>query len=162
MECSTASAAPIAVTALRPRPVCPRLFHAAIAARIDRLDSVAKRTLNAAAVIGSQFEAELPAILVGETALPQLVQAELIDQIKFTPNAEYVLRHPLIRAVATESQLKGRPRCVAPAAGYRDPTTPSRFGRRESGPDCRAPGVRGRSTGCLRVAHARRHMVDKP
>ena len=32
--------------------------------------------------------------------------AELIDQIKFTPNAEYVFRHPLIRAVAYESQLK--------------------------------------------------------
>ena len=38
--------------------------------------------------------------------MPQLVGAELIDQIKFTPNAEYVFRHPLIRAVAYESQLK--------------------------------------------------------
>ena len=84
----------------------PATLHAAIAARIDRLDGVAKRTLNAAAVIGSQFDAELPAILVGETALPELVAAELIDQIKFTSNAEYVFRHPLIRAVAYESQLK--------------------------------------------------------
>ena len=63
----------------------PATLQAAIAARIDRLDSVAKRTLNAAAVIGSQFDAELPAILVGETALAELVQAELIDQIMFTP-----------------------------------------------------------------------------
>jgi len=50
----------------------PATLQAAIAARIDRLDAVAKRTLNAAAVIGSQFDAELPATLVGETALPQL------------------------------------------------------------------------------------------
>ncbi len=84
----------------------PATLQAAIAARIDRLDGVAKRTLNAAAVIGSQFDAELPATLVGETALPELIQAELIDQIKFTPNAEYVFRHPLIRTVAYESQLK--------------------------------------------------------
>ena len=31
---------------------------------------------------------------------------ELIDQVKFTPRAEYAFRHPLIRAVAYESQLK--------------------------------------------------------
>jgi adenylate cyclase len=84
----------------------PATLQAAIAARIDRLDAVAKRTLNAAAVIGSQFDAELPATLIGETALPQLIQAELVDQIKFTPKAEYVFRHPLIRTVAYESQLK--------------------------------------------------------
>ena len=83
----------------------PATLQAAIAARIDRLDGVAKRTLNAAAVIGSQFDAELPAILIGETALPRLVEAELIDQIRFTPHAEYVFRHPLIRTVAYESQL---------------------------------------------------------
>ena len=62
--------------------------------------------MNAAAVIGSQFGAELTAVLVGDTALSQLVQAELIDQVKFTPRAEYVFRHPLIRTVAYESQLK--------------------------------------------------------
>ena len=48
----------------------PATLQAAIAARIDRLDGVAKRTLNAAAVIGSQFDAELLAVLVGDTALP--------------------------------------------------------------------------------------------
>jgi adenylate cyclase len=84
----------------------PATLQAAIAARIDRLDAVAKRTLNAAAVIGSEFDAELPATLVGDIALQQLIEAELIDQIRFTPKAEYVFRHPLIRAVAYESQLK--------------------------------------------------------
>ena len=36
----------------------------------------------------------------------ELVRAELIDQVRFTPGAEYAFRHPLIRAVAYESQLK--------------------------------------------------------
>ena len=35
-----------------------------------------------------------------------LVAAELVDQVRFTPHAEYAFRHPLIRAVAYESQLK--------------------------------------------------------
>ena len=35
-----------------------------------------------------------------------MVSAELIDQVRFTPSAEYAFRHPLIRAVAYESQLK--------------------------------------------------------
>ncbi len=84
----------------------PATLQAVIAARIDRLDAAAKRTLNAAAVIGSRFDADLPATLVGETALTALVQAELIDQVKFGPHQEYVFRHPLIRTVAYESQLK--------------------------------------------------------
>ena len=35
-----------------------------------------------------------------------MVKAELIDQVRFTPSAEYAFRHPLIRAVAYESQLR--------------------------------------------------------
>jgi hypothetical protein len=38
--------------------------------------------------------------------LTSLVKAELIDQVRFTPHAEYVFHHPLIRTVAYESQLK--------------------------------------------------------
>ena len=36
----------------------------------------------------------------------ELLGAELIDQVRFTPSAEYAFHHPLIRAVAYESQLK--------------------------------------------------------
>jgi hypothetical protein len=36
----------------------------------------------------------------------ELLGAELIDQVRFTPSAEYAFRHALIRAVAYESQLK--------------------------------------------------------
>ena len=37
--------------------------------------------------------------------LDELVAAELIDQIGFAADAEYEFRHPLVRAVAYESQL---------------------------------------------------------
>src|SRR6202012_2734493 len=66
--------------------------------------------LYAAAVVGARFRAELVAPLmddieVGE-AIAELLQVELIDQVMFTPRAEHAFRHPLIRAVAYESQLK--------------------------------------------------------
>jgi hypothetical protein len=41
-----------------------------------------------------------------DPVLEALVEADLIDQARFTPRAEYAFRHPLIRAVAYESQLK--------------------------------------------------------
>ena len=84
----------------------PATVQAAIAARIDRLSTPARRTLNAASVIGARFEAELLAALGIDAVLDELLGAELIDQVRFTPNAEYAFRHPLIRAVAYESQLK--------------------------------------------------------
>jgi hypothetical protein len=85
--------------------VVPATVQAAIAARIDRLDTAAKRTLNAAAVIGARFSAELLAALSIDPVVDELLNAELIDQVRFTPSAEYAFRHPLIRAVAYESQL---------------------------------------------------------
>jgi adenylate cyclase len=83
----------------------PATVQAAIAARIDRLDTAAKRTLNAASVIGARFGAELLAALVIDAVVDELLGAELIDQVRFTPSAEYAFRHPLIRAVVYESQL---------------------------------------------------------
>jgi adenylate cyclase len=84
----------------------PGTLQAAIAARIDRLNPAAKRTLCAAAVIGSRFAPDLLEPLKIDPALAELVQAELIDQVMFTPRTEYAFRHPLIRTVAYESQLK--------------------------------------------------------
>ena len=84
----------------------PRTLQAVIAARIDRLDPAAKRTLNAASVIGSRFTPKMLATLNIEAALGDLTAAELIDQTAFNPQPEYAFRHPLIRAVAYESQLK--------------------------------------------------------
>jgi class 3 adenylate cyclase len=84
----------------------PATVQAAIEARIDRLTGPAKLTLNAASVIGARFGAELLAALGIDAVLDELLSAELIDQVRFTPSAEYAFRHPLIRAVAYESQLK--------------------------------------------------------
>jgi class 3 adenylate cyclase len=84
----------------------PATVQAVIEARIDRLSTPAKRTLHAASVIGARFVAELLAALGIDAMLDELLGAELIDQVSFTPNAEYAFRHPLIRAVAYESQLK--------------------------------------------------------
>jgi class 3 adenylate cyclase len=84
----------------------PATVQATIAARIDRLDPAAKRTLSAAAVIGSRFSRGLLETLGIDPALDDLVAGELIDQVRFTRQPEYVFHHPLIRTVAYESQLK--------------------------------------------------------
>jgi class 3 adenylate cyclase len=87
----------------------PATLEATIAARIDRLDTAVKRTLNTAAVAGASFDASLIAHVVdGDTdaSLAALVEAELIDQTRRAPHVQYAFRHPLIRTVAYESQLK--------------------------------------------------------
>ena len=91
-----------------PEVSVPATLQATIGARIDRLDRAAKRTLGAAAVIGSRFSAELLSSLGVELVTEELVKAELIDQVKFNPPAEYVFRHPLVRTVAYESQLSAK------------------------------------------------------
>ncbi|MGE5694516.1 MAG: adenylate/guanylate cyclase domain-containing protein [Candidatus Sericytochromatia bacterium] len=84
----------------------PDTLQAAIAARIDRLGAEAKKTLNAASVIGSRFSANVLKDLGIEPAVEDLVRAELVDQVRFTPYAEYAFHNPLVRTVAYESQLK--------------------------------------------------------
>ena len=84
----------------------PATLQATIAARIDRLNPKAKRTLSAAAVIGSRFSRGLLETLGIDPTLEDLLGGELIDQIRFTGKPEYVFHHPLIRTVAYESQLK--------------------------------------------------------
>jgi adenylate cyclase len=83
------------------------------------------RALNAAAVIGLRFESDLLAGIAEDIQLRELVEAELIDQVRFTHGDEYAFRHPLIRTVAYESQLKSE-RCrlhrnLATAIEERDP-----------------------------------------
>ena len=125
-----------------PRSVCRPRLQATIAARIDRLDPTAKRTLSAAAVIGSRFSPDLLEPLGIDPVLDDLVGAELIDQVTFTGRPEYVFHHPLIRTVAYESQLKSDRaelhRRVAAAIEARDPA----IGRRQRGVDRRTSGGR--------------------
>jgi class 3 adenylate cyclase len=103
----------------------PATLQATIAARIDRLDPAAKRTLSAAAVIGSRFSSGLLQTLGIDPVLQDLLGGELIDQVRFTREPEYVFHHPLIRTVAYESQLKSDRadlhRRVAAAIESRDP-----------------------------------------
>jgi adenylate cyclase len=83
----------------------PATLQAAIAARIDRLGVRAKHTLNAAAVIGMRFGADLLARLADTTPIAELIDTEFVDQVMFAPRAEYAFRHPLIHSVAYQSQL---------------------------------------------------------
>lgn len=103
----------------------PATVQAAIEARIDRLSAPAKATLNAASVIGAHFDVDLLAALGSPPVFDELIDAELIDQARLDPTAEYTFRHPLIRAVAYESQLKAdraqRHRRLAAAIGERSP-----------------------------------------
>ncbi len=103
----------------------PPTLDAAIAARIDRLDPRAKRAVNAAAVAGSRFDADLLRRLGVDAAFDELIEAEFIDQITFTAPKEYAFHHPLIRTVAYESQLKSDRaelhRRLAAAIEARDP-----------------------------------------
>jgi class 3 adenylate cyclase len=94
---STAEAAEVRV---------PDTLQATIAARIDRLDPKAKRTLSAAAVVGSRFGLDLLTALGVEAVVDDLLAARLVDQVRFTRQPEYVFHHPLIRTVAYESQLR--------------------------------------------------------
>ncbi|BBX70617.1 adenylate/guanylate cyclase domain-containing protein [Mycolicibacterium psychrotolerans] len=104
--------------------VVPATVQATIATRIDRLGSEAKRTLNAAAVIGSPFSEELLTAILDEVAVDELVDAELVAVVSRQP-VRYAFRHPLMRAVAYESQLRSRRaalhRCIAAALEQADP-----------------------------------------
>jgi hypothetical protein len=73
-----------------------------------RLAAVVRRSTRAsiAACTVAGFDAGLLAALGIDPVFDELLHAELIDQARFTPNAEFAFRHPLIRAVAYESQLK--------------------------------------------------------
>ena len=93
-------------------------------------------------MIGARFDAELLAALGVDPVVDELLGAELIDQVRFTPRAEYAFHHPLIRAVAYESQLKSDRAQWHRRAGRRDRTTRARIGRRERGADRRTPGGR--------------------
>jgi len=84
----------------------PATLQATIGARIDRLDLKAKRTLSAAVVIGSRFGLDLFTVLGVEPVIAELLAVQLIDQVRFTRQPEYVFHHPLIRTVAYEAQLK--------------------------------------------------------
>ena len=90
--CSRAIKATTPVARTQPRSTVPATVQAAIEARIDRLTNPAKRTLNAASVIGARFGAELIAALGVDPSFDELLSAELVDQVRLrrTPNTPSV------------------------------------------------------------------------
>ncbi|OBF15485.1 cyclase [Mycobacterium kubicae] len=108
----------------------PATLQSTIAARIDRLSPGAKRTLSAAAVVGSRFNCDLLVTLGIDPCIDELIDAELIHQVQYHA-PEYAFRHPLIRTVAYESQLKSDRaqwhRRLAAAIEARDPDSPDQY-----------------------------------
>ncbi|KWX65678.1 hypothetical protein ASJ79_07650 [Mycobacterium sp. NAZ190054] len=89
----------------------PATLQATIAARIDRLPTPVKSVLYAAAVIGTRFGPDLLRAVVDDDelvtgAIVVLQEAELVDRVSSLSWVEFTFRHPLIHAVAYESQLK--------------------------------------------------------
>ncbi len=89
----------------------PATVQSLLAARIDRLGEHAKHLLQAAAVIGKEFDAPLVEEVSGlgapelSAALALLREAELVDVLNPAPPVQYAFRHPLTREVAYHSQL---------------------------------------------------------
>lgn len=105
----------------------PATVQATIAARIDRLEPAAKRTLSAASVIGARFGLDLLTAAGVEPRVDDLVVGELIDPVGLSGEPEYAFHHPLVRTVAYATQLKSDRaelhRRVAAAIQARDPTS---------------------------------------
>jgi class 3 adenylate cyclase len=108
----------------------PETLQATLAARIDRLAPLAKHALYAAAVIGARFRPDLLTAIAEDVddcaaALAELTALELVDLVTSTPSIEFAFRHPLIRTVAYESQLRASRadlhRRVAAAIEQNDP-----------------------------------------
>ena len=120
----------------------PATLQATIAARIDRLRPEAKRTLSAAAVIGSRFGLDLLTVLGVDPVVDRPGQGRTHRSGQVHPRPEYVFHHPLIRAVAYESQLKSDRaelhRRLAAAIEAHEPG----IGRRKRGADRRTSGGR--------------------
>ena len=107
----------------------PTTLQATIAARIDRLGLTAKATLNAAAVIGIRFDSSLLAALIDCTDVAPLIEAELVNQVKFT------LKHPRFHAHLVTCDRCAFRRAVERSTGPRPP---------------RAGVARGGASACVR------------
>ena len=93
----------------------PVTVQALLASRIDRLGEVAKQVLQAAAVIGKQFDEALLREASGiagprelDAALADLEDLDFVRLVGFSPHPEYAFKHPLMADVAYRSQLGER------------------------------------------------------
>ena len=130
---STAEIAEVAV---------PATLQATIAARIDRLEAKAKRTLSAAAVIGSRFRFDLLTVLGVEPVVDELVATQLIDQVSFTRQRRVCVPPPAGSGGGLRGSAQVGSRRVAPASSRGDRTTGGGFSRRKCCTGCRTSGGR--------------------
>ena len=140
----------------------PATVQAAIEARIDRLTAPAKRTVHAASVIGARFGAELMAALGIDAVVDELLGAELIDQVRFTPQRRVRLPPSADPRGGLRITAEIRSRPMAPTAGDRDPRAWTGVGGGERGADRRTSAGRRRAARGVWLAHARRRLVDQP
>lgn len=91
----------------------PDTVHALIAARIDRLDEVARRVLHTAAVVGQSFRRSLlarvlePAEAV-DGELEPLEEGGYVHRQAIDDEDGYRFCHPLVQEVAYQTQLESR------------------------------------------------------
>ena len=107
----------------------PASLQATIAARIDRLPPQAKRTLNAAAVIGSRFGLDLLTVLGVEPVVAELVAAQLIDQGQLHPPTRVCVPPSADSCGGLRGAAQIRSCRVASAAGRRDRSPRRGLGR---------------------------------
>ena len=140
----------------------PATVQAAIAARIDRLNTSAKRTLNAASVIGARFGAELLAALGLDPVVDELLERRADRSGAVHPERRVRLPPPADPRGGLRIAAEIRSRRVAPAPGRRDPRVRAGVGGGERGADRRTSAGRRRPARGVWLAHARRRVVNPP
>ena len=93
----------------------PATVQTLLASRIDRLGELAKQVLQAAAVIGKQFDEPLLRDASGvagsrelDAALADLEDLDFVRLVAVSPHPVYAFKHPLMADVAYRSQLRER------------------------------------------------------
>jgi predicted ATPase/class 3 adenylate cyclase len=89
----------------------PETLHGVISARLDRLDSGTRRTLQIAAVIGHTFSYRVLQAIVLDNGdlrnhLAHLQRAELVRELRRGTEQEYTFTHMLTQQVAYETLLR--------------------------------------------------------
>ena len=101
----------------------PATLQATIAARIDRLDPKAKRTLSAAAVVGSRFGLDLLTVLGIEPVLDELVAGRTHRSGQVHPTTRVCVPPSADSYGGLRIAAQVGSRRAAPAAGRRDRST---------------------------------------
>ena len=140
----------------------PATVQAAIEARIDRLSTPARRTLDAASVIGARFDARLLAALGIDPVFDEPAGRGADRSGAVHPQRRVRLPPPADPrgGLRIAAEIQSRP--VAPAPGHRDPRVRARWGGRQRGTDRRTSAGRRRPARRLRLAHTRRNVGDQP